>query len=157
MPLGRLTIALGLQAAVAAVDIAVGSRLVITSAALLVPLALAIIGTERETAITGAVAIALGLAGFAWNDVPSTGQAIYRVFFFCAFALLAVLAARARERATGLASDLDATQARLDGILGSLGEAVTVHDERGKTIYANQAAARLLGSESVAAVLAAEP
>ena len=75
-----------------------------------------------------------------------------------------MVAARARERATALADtnqalarELDATQARLDGILGSLGEAVTVHDERGKTVYANDAAATLLGSDSVEEVLAAEP
>ena len=67
--------------------------------------------------------------------------------FYTAFAALAVVAARARERATELAAtnealavELRATQARLDGILGSLGEAVTVHDERGKTVYANDAA-----------------
>ena len=30
-------------------------------------------------------------------------------------------------------------------ILGTLAEAVTVHDDRGQTVYANQAAARLLG------------
>ena len=74
------------------------------------------------------------------------------------------IAAQARERATELASsnqalarDLHAAQARLDGILGSLGEAVTVHDERGKTVYANAAAAELLGCDSVEEVLAAEP
>ena len=77
---------------------------------------------------------------------------------------LALIAAVARERATALATtnqalarELHAAQLRLDGILGSLGEAVTVHDERGKTVYANDAAARLLGCDSVEEVLAAEP
>jgi PAS domain S-box-containing protein len=160
----RLGIALVLQAAVVVLDIAIRGGLVITSAALLVPLVLAVIGTEREAAITGAVAIALGIGSLFWNDTPSTGQAIYRVCFFTVFALVAVIAARSRERATALArrnealaSDLDATQARLDGILGSLGEAVTVHDERGKTVYANEAAARLLGCANVAEVLSAAP
>ena len=93
-----------------------------------------------------------------------TGQTIYRIGFYTSFAVVAVIAARARERATALAAanetlavELRGTQARLDGILGSLGEAVTVHDERGKTVYVNEAAVALLGSENVEEVLAAEP
>jgi PAS domain S-box-containing protein len=160
----RLGIALALQAAVAALDIAIDSKLIIASAALLVPFALAIVGTERETVITGVVAFLIGIGSLFWNDPASTGQTIYRILFYGLIALLAVIAARARERATtlagrnqALAGDLDATQARLDGILGSLGEAVTVHDEHGQTVYANQAAADLLGRDTVDQVLAAAP
>jgi PAS domain S-box-containing protein len=154
----RLGIALALQVAITVVDIAIkGSGLIISSAALLVPFTLAVIGTERETAITGVVAFAIGVGSLFWNDTPGTGAAIYRIVFYALVALLAVIAARGRERATSLAHDLDTTQARLDGILGSLGEAVTVHDERGKTVYANEAAARLLGRKDVAEVLSAEP
>jgi PAS domain S-box-containing protein len=161
----RLGAALLLQVAITVLDIAIsGSSLIVASAALLVPFALAIVGTERETAITAVVAFAIGLGSLFWNDTPGTGQAIYRIAFYGLIALLAVIAARARERATALADsnqalarDLDAAQARLDGILGSLGEAVTVHDERGKTVYANQAAADLLGCSSVEEVLRAEP
>ena len=161
----RLAIALALQAAIVLLDILIsGSTLIIASAALLVPFGLAIVGTRRETAITAVVAFAVGIGSLFWNDTPTAGQAIYRIAFYGLVSLLAVIAARARERATeladrneALAMDLDATQARLDGILGSLGEAVTVHDERGQTVYANEAAARLLGCESVADVLGAEP
>jgi PAS domain S-box-containing protein len=154
----RLGVALAVQVAITVLDIAIkGSGLIIASASLLVPFALAIVGTERETAITAAVAFAIGIGSLFWNETPNTGSAIYRIVFYGLVALLAVIAARARERATALAFDLDATQSRLDGILGSLGEAVTVHDERGKTVYANTAAARLLGCKDVAEVLAAEP
>src|SRR5690242_1306093 len=161
----RLGAAVGLQVAIAVLDIAIsGSSLIVSSAALLVPFALAVVGTERETAITAVVAVAIGVGSLFWNMSPTTGQAIYRIVFYALTALLAVIAARARERATTLADsnqalalDRDATQARLDGILGSLGEAVTVHDERGKTVYANQAAAELLGCKDVAEVLAASP
>jgi PAS domain S-box-containing protein len=164
-PTTRLGIALALQVAITVVDIAIkGSGLIIASSALLVPFALAIIGTEGETAITAVAAFLIGIGSLFWNDTPDTGQAVYRIAFYGLVALLAVIAARARERATALAKsnhelarDLDAAQARLDGILGSLGEAVTVHDERGKTIYANEAAARLLGCASVEEVLSAEP
>jgi serine phosphatase RsbU (regulator of sigma subunit)/PAS domain-containing protein len=142
----RLGIALALQVAITVLDIAIkGSGLIIASAALLVPFTLAVIGTERETRITAVIAFAIGIGSLFWNDTPGTGSAIYRIVFYGLVALLTVVAARARERATTLAQDLDATQARLDGILGSLGEAVTVHDETGKTVYANGAAAQLLG------------
>src|SRR6185312_7242653 len=154
----RLGVALALQIAIAVLDSAVtGSSLIVASAALLVPFALAIFGTERETAITAVVAFAIGIGSLFWNTHPDAGQAIYRVAFYGLVALLAVIAGRARERAITLAGDLDATQARLDGILGSLGEAVTVHDERGQTVYANAAAAELLGCKDIAEVLAAPP
>ena len=161
----RLAVALGLQAAIVVLDIVIsGSGLIIASAALVVPFTLAIVGTERETAVTAAAAFAIGIGSVTWNGATGTGTAVYRVVFFGLTALLAVIAARSRERATSLArrserlaDELAATQGRLDAILGSLGEAVTVHDERGRTVYANDAAARLLGRASVADVLTAEP
>ncbi len=52
---------------------------------------------------------------------------------------------------------LTAAQRRLDGILGSLAEAVTVQDANGRMVYANQAAAQLLGLPDVHAVLTAPP
>jgi PAS domain S-box-containing protein len=42
-------------------------------------------------------------------------------------------------------------------ILGTLAEAVTVHDTHGKTVYANQAAVRLLDAESIEEILSADP
>ena len=42
-------------------------------------------------------------------------------------------------------------------ILGTLAEAVTVHDADGQTVYANEAAVRLLDAESIDEVLAAKP
>jgi serine phosphatase RsbU (regulator of sigma subunit)/PAS domain-containing protein len=57
---------------------------------------------------------------------------------------------------TQLVNRLRATQRRLDGILGALAEAVTVHDADGRIEYANHAAAVLLGLPGVHAVLTAE-
>jgi PAS domain S-box-containing protein len=51
---------------------------------------------------------------------------------------------------------LRAAQERLDGILGGLAEAVTVHDAEGNMVFANPAAAALLGLGSPEAVVAAE-
>ncbi len=56
-----------------------------------------------------------------------------------------------------LVDRLTATQRRLDGILGSLAEAVTVQDTRGRMVYANESAARLLGLPDVPTVLTSDP
>jgi len=74
-------------------------------------------------------------------------------------AFLELLAGRAALAIANaqLVARLTATQRRLDGILERLAEAVTVHDARGKVVFANPAAAELLGMPDVASVLAAEP
>jgi PAS domain S-box-containing protein len=56
-----------------------------------------------------------------------------------------------------LVTDLRSTRARLDGILRGLAEAVTVNDAHGRTVYANDAAARLLGRSGPGDVVGAEP
>jgi PAS domain S-box-containing protein len=55
------------------------------------------------------------------------------------------------------ARDPASVPTRLDAILDALAEAVTVQDEEGKTVYANEAAVRLLGASSLEDVLAAAP
>ena len=150
---------------VTAVDVALSANpLTITGTVLFVPLALAVVGDWREVAITGVVALAIGLASSTWNTSTAFSQDVYRVGFYTVFAGLAVIAARTRQRATAMAAanqalavELRGTRAQLDGILGALAEAVTVHDERGATVYANPAAAELLGYESVDEVLATAP
>jgi PAS domain-containing protein len=56
-----------------------------------------------------------------------------------------------------LVVELQRTRRRFEGILDVLAEAVTVHDAGGRMIYANEAAMRLLGAESVDEVLRAGP
>ena len=58
---------------------------------------------------------------------------------------------------TQLISELQRTRERLELILDALAEAVTVNDAQGRVVYANEAAAELLGAESVDELLAAEP
>ena len=101
----RLAIALAIQAALAVVDIAIpGSTLTITGSVLLVPLVLAVIGQEREVAITRRWWRSRSpSAARGGTTRTGTGQTIYRIIFFALFAVLAVVAARARERATALA------------------------------------------------------
>ena len=54
---------------------------------------------------------------------------------------------------TQLISDLRRTRRRFERILDVLGEAVTVQDASGRMVYANEAAARLLGSTSAEELL----
>ena len=75
---------------------------------------------------------------------------------------LAFLEALAERAARGLANsrlvgELQRVRRRLERILGALAEAVTVNDEQGRVVYANPAAASLLGADSVEEVLAAAP
>jgi PAS domain S-box-containing protein len=53
----------------------------------------------------------------------------------------------------GLSRALTSVEQQLQAILASLGEAVTVQDRSGALVYANQAAADLLGASSVAELL----
>lgn len=160
----RLGVGLAVQAAVMGLDVALSANPVtITGSVLFVPLVLAVIGDWREVAITGVVALAIGVASNLWNTSTALSQDVYRLGFYTVFAGLAVLAARTRQQATTMAAknqalgdELSATRARLDGILGALAEAVTVHDQRGAVVYANRAA-DLLGFATVEEVLAAEP
>jgi PAS domain S-box-containing protein len=76
---------------------------------------------------------------------------------------LMALCEQIAERAAGalahhhVIGELQRSRQRLERILGVLGEAVTVHDQKGRIVYANQAAARLLGAASVEEVLATPP
>ena len=55
----------------------------------------------------------------------------------------------------GLFNELRTMEAQLSAALGALGEAVTIQNVHGNLIYANQAAAEMMGAASPAAVLAA--
>jgi PAS domain S-box-containing protein len=57
----------------------------------------------------------------------------------------------------GLSLELVTVEQRLQAILENLGEAVTVQDRSGRLVFANRAAADLLGAASVADLLATPP
>ncbi len=58
---------------------------------------------------------------------------------------------------TRLVEELRRARERFERILNVLGEAVTVNDAEGRVVYANEAAARLLGAESLDEVVNAPP
>jgi PAS domain S-box-containing protein len=57
----------------------------------------------------------------------------------------------------GLSQELVAVEQQLQAILENLGEAVTVQDRSGRLVFANRAAAELLGAESVDELLVTSP
>ena len=73
---------------------------------------------------------------------------------------LPFLAALGERAARGLANrqvldELRRTRERLEGVLGALSEAITVHDHHGRYVYVNAAAIELLGAASATEVLQA--
>jgi len=105
-----------------------------------------------------------------WISVPlqESGRAIGSIGFglredrrdrdrlIALFELLADRAARGLANAR-LLGELRRTHRRLERILAALAEAVTVQDASGRMVYANEAAARLLGASSPEEVLRASP
>jgi PAS domain S-box-containing protein len=275
---GALALAIGFEALLGVIDAGVSNEVVLTSAFVLAPFALAIAGRSRDVALVGVVAVAMAIASGWWNDYAGSVDHLMRIAIVALGSTLATLAARALERArstrarmevlaavgrlsgtedldqaldglrqalvpavaavcwvdapervlaTGaiapelddaaratleqgrsrlvpgqgavvpliaadstigvlglsgrydrgdlaffeilagrvalvlanvhLVADLRSARARLDGILGALAEAVTVHDDTGQTVYANAAAAQLLGRGSPEEVVAARP
>ncbi len=157
-------VALALDAVLVTADVASPDALIFTTTYLFVPLALALVAEPRVVAVAGLLAIVLALGSGLWNDYFLASDHVIRCCIVALATVLALLSARAREsamRARALTEearrDADAARERLDVMLGALAEAVTVHDVAGKTIYANDAAVRLLGARSLDEILAARP
>ena len=150
------------QALLLALDVAAGETF--TAVYVLPPLALALVERPRPVAIVAALAAALAVASGTWNDdFWEWGHAL-RCAIVVVGSALAVLSAQARSalyrsqsQAVAARKRAEATGRRLDAMLGSLAEAVTVHDESGQTVYANEAAVKLLGATSLDDVLSARP
>lgn len=167
----RLAAALVFLGLVAAIDAKTGGRVFLTSLFVIAPLALAIFDSPRRVLMVAILAVGFGLASGVWDHSFLTLDHVVRMTVISVGAALGVIAARARAdaelarrdaeaaraRSGQLVDELRVTRERLDHTLGSLAAAVTVHDDEGKTVYANKAAADLLGLDSVEQVLAAEP
>jgi PAS domain S-box-containing protein len=161
----RLTVlVLLLESALAVVDAWTHSGIVFAGAYLIAPLVLALFAAPRIVAAFGALSVVLAIASGVWNHFLFRPDHLVPLAVVGLAAVLAVLSARSRRAALEARAQTeesrrvaDAARERLDVVLGALAEAVTVHDERGKTIYANDAAVRLLGASSVAELLAANP
>jgi PAS domain-containing protein len=144
-----LILALVAEAILAVINAAGGSGTVPTSAYLLPPLALALFERPKPVAWVAALAVVLSIGSGSWNDNFATFDHSIRVGVALVAGVLAVLTARARNELTDARRVAEAVSRRLDAMLGGLAEAVTVHDTGGNTVYANDAAVRLLGADSL--------
>jgi PAS domain S-box-containing protein len=93
----------------------------------------------------------LGTVGFGLRAAREDRERLIGLF-----ELLTERASRGLANAR-LLGELRRTHRRLERILAALGEAVTVQDATGRMVYANEAAARLLGAGSPEEVLHASP
>ena len=94
----------------------------------------------------------LGLLGFGLRDERGQPDPDRLQLF----ELIAERAARGLAQ-RALMDELLRTRRRLQNILGALAEAITVTDETGRIVYANEAAARLLGEPSAESVMSRKP
>jgi PAS domain S-box-containing protein len=139
--------ALVVQVALAVADVVIDETF--TAVYLLPALALALVERARLVLVVAALAFVLAVVSGAWNENFFTFGHGLRIAIVGIGGALAVLSAQARTSFAGAQAEAAATGRRLDAILGSLAEAVTVHDADGRTVYANEAAVRLLGADSV--------
>jgi PAS domain S-box-containing protein len=163
---------------IAAIDAITGDRVVLTGFFIVPPLALATVLRPSRLAVLATFAFLLAVGSGAWNENLFSADHLVRLTVVGVGSALGVAASRAtsqmrharrvaetaraaaeqaRMRAEGLVAELDATRHRLDRTLDSLAEAVTVNDSTGRMVYANSAAARLLGAASPDEVVAAAP
>jgi serine phosphatase RsbU (regulator of sigma subunit)/PAS domain-containing protein len=159
-----LVVAIAAEVAFALINGLSGAGSVPTSVYLLPPLALALVAPPRLVALVATIAVVLTFLSGNWNDNFGSFDHILRILIAGIVFALAVLSARAmtalsqsRREAIAARGRAEAVGRRLDAILGALAEAVTVHDDDGHTVYANEAAVDLLEAESVDEILRAQP
>jgi serine phosphatase RsbU (regulator of sigma subunit)/PAS domain-containing protein len=159
-----LVVAIAAEVVLAVINAASGSGSVPTAAYLLPPLALALVARPRYVGAVGGLAVVLTFLSGTWNDNFGSFDHVIRIVIAGIVLSLTVLSARAltalsesRRAAIAARGRAEAVGQRLDAILGALAEAVTVHDEVGQTIYANEAAIELLEAESVDEIIATPP
>jgi PAS domain S-box-containing protein len=123
---------------------------VVSSTVVLAPFITALVASPRQTAVVAAAATLACLLSGLWNDNFGDPEYLVRVLVVAAGAVFAVLGARARESA----AEARRLELQLTAALSNLGDAVTVQRNNGELVYANDAAARMLGVGSVAELMA---
>ena len=158
-----VALALVAEAALAVADILTGSSLILTSAYLVPAVAVAVLDSPRRSALVGALAVALAVASGAWNDYLFSGEHLARLAIVAVTCGLAVAGSVARAAALAtrdrmatmalengrLLEEFGGARRRLEAVLASLGEAVTIRDETDRIVYANDAALRSMGFSSM--------
>src|SRR5215208_5943802 len=148
-PTTALVLGLGLLAILLGVDIGTTSE-ALTATFMLPAFLTALAARPRVVVAVGALGLAAAICSRLWNDVGSLESYLIRDFAVLLGTVFAVFAATQRERASAAREEIDAA-------LGNLADAVTVQDAQGRLVYANNAAADLLGFATSQELLATAP
>ena len=144
-PTAWTVISLAFAAALAALDLVLGSAPFIT--ALVAPLFVAAARAGRQgTALVAVVCVALAIALGAANDVFAEPAQVVRCAVVAASGLLAMWVA-------GLADSLARSHDEMRAILEGVADAVVARSADGDTVFANRAALNLLGFDTEAQML----
>jgi PAS domain-containing protein len=160
--LRRRATVLGILALLALVtlDVLAGERVIPIVFVVVAPLAVALTGVARGTAVVAALAILASATIALTADTGSTSRWLLTLAGIAVGSALAVSLAELRRRADVHAERLRAlsdVERQLTSALGALGEAVTVTDVHGQILYANDAAVELLRAGSEEELLRARP
>lgn len=159
------------EAALVLTDVLFGDQVALSSAYLVPVLVLALVSGRRTVAVAGAAAFALAVLSGALHDLLFTTRHVVRLIIVGGGGSAAVAFAVIRERLGAelhrqralarenerLLADLHAKERELAGVIAAIADAVLVHDAAGRSVYANQAAADVLGLPDAQAILDAEP
>jgi PAS domain-containing protein len=143
-----------------AVDLVGGPHVVLSGLYVLPPLALALTGDRRATLAVAVLAFALTVASGAWNDLLGMQRWVVGMLVVGPGAIVATLFADRISLARAnveLSADLSDAERRFEAIVAGLPDAVTVRDDAGRLVYANDAAVELLRVEDHEALAALTP
>ncbi|HEU4657513.1 MAG TPA: SpoIIE family protein phosphatase [Capillimicrobium sp.] len=151
-------------ALVVVLDATVTEDAVLISMLIIGPLAVSTVWGPRATALFSAPVVALAALQVVWND--NAGEWSYPVPLAVVFAgsWAAIVSAWLREAASHYAGEvehlsgrLSASEAQLEAVLEHAGEAIIARRPGGELVFANQAAAEILGLRSPAELEAQTP
>ncbi|WP_354701339.1 transcriptional regulator [Paraconexibacter sp. AEG42_29] len=159
------------EAALVVVDVLFGDEIALSSVYLVPVLLLALTAGRRAVTAAGLAAVLLALLSGVSHDIFLTTRHLVRVALVAGGcgAAIAFMVIRVRLRAElqrqqvlgqendSLLADVHTKERELFAVIAAIADAVLVHDVAGVTVYANQAAADILGFADAAALLAAPP
>ncbi|MCW3040699.1 MAG: hypothetical protein JWM31_2604, partial [Solirubrobacterales bacterium] len=168
---GRYVIALGAaEAALVVADALVGDDIALSSTYVAPVLLFALVADRRAVTVAVVLAFALAAGSGLVHDIGLARQ-IVRLAIVLVAGVAAAAYATVRERLAGeigrqrrlaaenagLLDELQGKERELNGVVQAIADAVLVHDAQGVPLYANQAAADVLGLPDAQAILDARP
>ena len=140
-----LVIGLAGLAVATAIDVAAGDEFVLRILFLLPVLGIAARAGRTEVAVIGTLATAVALASGVWDEDFGESVHVLGALSVAIGAGMAYLVVQSREQAEQARVGTVSAERRLDEVLGALAEAITVQDSDGQVVFANQAAADMIG------------